>query len=278
MDHTNHWYGHAHILAEYCGLSPESPPPVRGMIQHGWTFVHGFGYAHVTDWSLAKYVWSDVCRRRGEAIGWRNYFVIGAPFLYLMQLLADPGEEREGTIWYPFHGTKDYESVQGSHHELIEEIRDTEDGPVTMCLYYVEYEDPETRRLYEDAGFRVITHGHRGSQWQGTDRFFLHRQLAEQRRHRRVASNRLTTAVMYGIAAGCEPAVYGDPMDFVGVKAGFNGAGLLEAHYPELFGKDIDVQRAREIAHRELGADFLASPDELRYVLGWQEPWLESSN
>ena len=278
MDHTNHWYGHAHILAEYCGLSPESPPPVRGVIQHGWTFVHGFGYGHVTDQSLAKYVWSDVCRRRGEAIGWRNYFVIGAPFLYLMQLVADPGEEREGTIWYPFHGTKDYESVQGSHHELIEEIRDTEDGPVTMCLYYVEYEDPQTRRLYEDAGFRVITHGHRGSKWQGTDRFFLHRQLAEQRRHRRVASNRLTTAVLYGIAAGCEPAVYGDPMDFVGVKAGFNGAGLLEAQFPELFGKDIDVQRAREVAHRELGADFIASPEELRYVLGWQEPWLESSN
>lgn len=278
MDHTNHWYGHAHTLAEYCGLSPESPPPVRGMIQHGWTFVHGFGYGHVTDQSLAKYVWSDVCRRRGEAIGWRNYFVIGAPFLYLMQLVADPGEEREGTIWYPFHGTKDYESVQGSHHELIEEIRDTEDGPVTMCLYYVEYEDPETRRLYEDAGFRVITHGHRGSKWQGTDRFFLHRQLAEQRRHRRVASNRLTTAVLYGIAAGCEPAVYGDPMEFVGVKAGFNGAGLLEAQFPELFGKDIDVQRAREVAHRELGADFIASPEELRYVLGWQEPWLESSN
>ena len=278
MDHTNHWYGHAHTLAEYCGLSPESPPPVRGVIQHGWTFVHGFGYGHVTDQSLAKYVWSDVCRRRGEAIGWRNYFVIGAPFLYLMQLVADPGEEREGTIWYPFHGTKDYESVRGSHHELIEEIRDTEDGPVTMCLYYVEYEDPQTRRLYEDAGFRVITHGHRGSKWQGTDRFFLHRQLAEQRRHRRVASNRLTTAVLYGIAAGCEPAVYGDPMDFVGVKAGFNGAGLLEAQFPELFGKDIDVQRAREVAHRELGADFIASPEELRYVLGWQEPWLESSN
>ena len=278
MDHTNHWYGHAHTLAEYCGLSPESPPPVRGVIQHGWTFVHGFGYGHVTDQSLAKYVWSDVCRRRGEAIGWRNYFVIGAPFLYLMQLVADPGEEREGTIWYPFPGTKDYESVQGSHHELIEEIRETEDGPVTMCLYYVEYEDPQTRRLYEDAGFRVITHGHRGSKWQGTDRFFLHRQLAEQRRHRRVASNRLTTAVLYGIAAGCEPAVYGDPMDFVGVKAGFNGAGLLEAQFPELFGKDIDVQRAREVAHRELGADFIASPEELRYVLGWQEPWLESSN
>ena len=277
MDQTNHWYGHAHILAEYAGLDPESPPPIRGIVQHGWTFVHGFGY-HNTDWGMAKFAWSDVCRRRGEAIGWRNYLVIGAPYLYLMEILDDPHQEREGTIWYPFHGTLDYETVQGSHQALIDEIRDTEEGPVTMCLYYVEYEDPEIRGLYEDAGFRVITHGHRGRMWQGTDRFFLFRQLGELRRHRRVASNRLTTAVLYGVAAGCEPAVYGDPMEFVGARAGFDGTGLLEATLPDLFGKRIDLELARATTRTELGADFVMSPEELRYVLGWQEPWLASSN
>lgn len=279
MDHTNHWYGHAHILAEYCGLDPKSPPPVRGVIQHGWTFVHGLGYGHINDASFTKLVWSDVARRRGQIIGWRDYAVIGSPFAYLDRILPAEPVERSGTIWYPFHGTKDYESVQGEHTELIDEIKATEGGPVTICLYYVEYDDPIVRNHYLDAGFRVICHGRRGQQWQGTDRFFLFRQLSEMRRHARVASNRLSTAVMYGAAVGCEPAVYGDPMEFVGVKAGFNGDGLLEALYPQFFGAQVpDVAAAQSVARQEIGMDRLLGPAELRYVLGWDDPWLQSSN
>ena len=205
MDHTNHWYGHAHILAEYCGLDPASPPPIRGVIQHGWNFAHGLGYGHVNDHSFTKLVWNDRNRRRGQVIGWRDFAVIGAPYLYLMELKKDePAPEREGTIFYPFHGTNDYESVMGSHDKLIEQVKAVEDGPVTACLYYVEYDDPEIRKHYEDSGFRVITHGRRGNQWKGTDRLFLHRQLAELKRHRRIISNRLTTAVFYGVSVGLD--------------------------------------------------------------------------
>lgn len=272
MDHTNHWYGHAHILAAYCGLDPANPPPVRGLIQHGWTFVHGFGANHFADWSLTKLAWSDVARRRSHLLGWRNYTVIGAPFLYLDSMSqVDPKAEREGTIWYPFHGTSDYEKVKGDHRALIEQIHDVEDGPVTVCLYYVEYEDHAIRWEYERAGFRVICHGHRGAQWKSTDRFFLYRQLDELRRHRRVASNRLTTAVFYGIAAGCEPAVYGPAMDFQGARAGFDGALLLEPLWPEMFGTTIDLDRARQITDIELGRNAMMDPDELTYALGWED-------
>lgn len=278
MDHTNHWYGHAHILAEYCGLDPAAPPPVRGVIQHGWNFAHGLGYGHVNDHSFTKLVWTDRNRRRGQVISWRDFAVIGAPFLYLMDLRKDEQpDSREGTIFYPFHGTADYESVIGQHDRLIEEIKQVEEGPVTACLYYVEYDDPEIRGHYEDSGFRVITHGRRGQQWQGTDRFFLFRQLEELKKHKRVISNRLTTAVMYGAAAGCEPAVYGDPME-IEAKAGFNGAGLLEALYPEMFGEHLDVEAAVATARQEMGTDFVMGADELRYTLGWDEPWLASSN
>lgn len=274
MDSSNHWYGHAHILARYCGLDDANPPRIAGVLQHGWTFVHGYGYGHRPPWGFAKYVWSDVCRRRGQAIGWRDYYVTGAPFLYLMELQpqAPDAPAREGTIWYPFHGTADFESVMGDHQALIDQILATEDGPITMCLYYVEYEQPEIRKIYTDAGFRVICHGNRGTKWQGTTGNFLSAQLSELRKHKRVASNRLSTAIFYGIAAGCEPAVYGDPMEFVGVKAGFNGSALLEATFPELHGAHLDLDVARAIARRELGADSICSPAELRTVLEWPAP------
>lgn len=279
MDSSNHWYGHAHILARSCGLAGDQPPRINGVLQHGWTFVHGFGWGHQPPHGFTKYIWSDVCRRRGQSIGWRDYYVTGAPFLYLLDLEPelDDAPEREGTIWYPFHGTADYEKVTGDHRSLIDEIKDTEDGPVTMCLYYVEYDDPQIRRTYEDAGFRVICHGTRGTKWRGGTNDFLVRQMRELRRHKRVASNRLTTAVFYGLAAGCEAGVYGDPMIFQDVKEGFNGESLLEARLPELHGSHLDVELSRAVAAEELGRDWMLGPDELRLVLGWDDDALGAS-
>ena len=267
MDSSNYWYGHAQALAQYCGL--DALPPIHGIIQHGWTFVHGYGAAHKPPMGLTKFVWSDVCRRRGQILGWRDYQPIGAPLLYLDAILPHDEGEREGTIWYPFHGTPDFEKVDGNHAALIDEIKDTESGPVTMCLYFVEYEMPHVRQLYEDAGFRVICHGQRGAKWQGTDANFMVRQLLELRRHKRVASNRLSTALFYGIQAGCEPAIYGDPMELVDMKAGFDGEALFRAWYPELFGAEVDLDRARELAAQELGVADMMPPDELALTLGW---------
>ncbi|MFW6597145.1 hypothetical protein ACQBAU_05545 [Propionibacteriaceae bacterium Y2011] len=271
MDSSNHWYHHAHILAEYCGLDFGAPPRIDGILQHGWTFVHGFGYGHQPPTGFSKFVWSDVCRRRGHSIGWRDYVVIGAPFLYLMATRpeAAPDPDREGTIWYPFHGTIDYETVAGNHHALIEEIKAVEDGPVTVCLYYVEYAQPDVRNAYRDAGFRVICHGTRGAKWQGGTPDFLHQQLTELRRHRRVASNRLSTAIFHGVAAGCEAAVYGDPMEFVGGRPGFVDEGLLAANYPEFFGAHVDQSAVRTTVEQEMGMTDMLSPAELRRTLGW---------
>jgi len=272
MDSSNHWYGHSHILAAYCGLPDGPPPPIQGILQHGWTFVHGFGYGHQPPIGYTRFVWADVNRRRGQLIGWRQYLTIGAPFAYLMATEPEPpnAPEREGTIWYPFHGTADFETVEGNHQRLIDQIKDTETGPVTMCLYYVEYEQPHVRKIYEDAGFRVICHGNRGTKWAGATTNFLHKQLAELRRHKRVASNRLSTAIFYGIGAGCEGAVYGDPMDFVGVKDGFDGQRLLEATFPELHGAELDPIASRATVAAELGMNLLLSPEELSLVLGWK--------
>ncbi|MGD7705832.1 hypothetical protein [Microlunatus sp. Y2014] len=271
MDSSNHWYHHAHILAEYCGLDREAPPRINGILQHGWTFVHGFGYGHKPPAGFPRLVWSDVCRRRGHSIGWRDYVVIGAPFLYLMASnpATEPAPEREGTIWYPFHGTADYETVTGNHHALIEEIKAVEDGPVTVCLYYVEYDQPEINKVYTDAGFRVICHGTRGSKWRGGNSDFLLNQLTEVRRHRRVVSNRLSTAIFHGVAAGCEAAVYGDPMEFVGGRPGFVDEGLIPANYPEFFDTHPDQAAVRATVDREMGVAEMMSPEELRVALGW---------
>ncbi|WP_250029037.1 hypothetical protein [Paractinoplanes maris] len=267
MHHANHFYGHAHILAEYCGLDPEHPPRIDGYVQHGWNVVDGLGLGTPYVPGRPIFVYSERTRRRAWSMGRRQATVVGAPFLYLIALRpeAPDAPPREGTIFYPFHGWEK-QQVLGDHQRQVDEILETETGPVTFCLYWNEYRNDEVRAAYEKYG-RVICHGYRGQQWRDTDRHFLDKQLAEMRRHRRVASNRLSSAIFHGVAAGCEPAVYGDPMHLDHEDR--PTADRIRREWPELHGKHLDGQAARASALSELGDGFLASPAELRAMLGW---------
>ena len=269
MHHANHFYGHAHVLAQYCGLDPEHPPRIEGYLQHGWNVVDGLGAGTPYVSGRPIFVWSEQTRRRAWSMGRRYATVVGAPFLYLLELQPQPAEPepREGTIWYPFHGWES-QQVKGSHRRLIDEIMATETGPVTFCLYWNEYRTDRVRAEYEKAG-RVICHGYRGFWWRDTDREFLVRQLAELRRHRRVVSNRLCSAIWYGLLAGCQGAVYGDPMVLENGDPTFGGEPRLHRQWPEVYGYDPDQAAGYRIARAELGADELAGPEELRTLLGW---------
>ena len=272
MHHANHFYGHAHVLAAYCGLDKTQPPRMTGYLQHGWNIGDGLapGTPYVVGSSL--FLWSEQARRRSWSLGRRSTVVVGAPWVYLdaMQPEPEPAVEREGTIWYPFHGWEGQE-VLGDHHRLIAEINEVETGPVTICLYFFEFQDPEIRRVYERAGFRVISHGYRGHWWKKTDTEFLYKQMAELRRHKRVASNRLTSAIFYGSYVGCEPAVYGDPMILDQEDMTYGGQARIRRQWPEMHGTAIDPAVARAVADEQLGRDFMCSPTELRQIVGWSE-------
>lgn len=273
MHHANHFYGHAHVLARYCGLDPEQPPRMHGYLQHGWNIGDGLAPDHEFVAGIPTFVWSERTRRRAWSLGRRQVYVVGAPWAYLVRMEPDLGavERREGTIWYPFHGWEG-QHVEGDHDRLIADIRRTEPGPVTICLYWQEYRSVRLRRRYERAGFRVICHGYRGGWWKNLDPQFLYRQLAEQRRHRRVASNRLCSAVLYGVLAGCEPAVYGDPMHLQRETSAYGGQARIRRQWAELHGELIDPEIARRAAIEELGADRLLGPAELRRVFRWPAP------
>jgi hypothetical protein len=267
VHHANHFYGHAHVMAEYCGLDPEHPPRINGYLQHGWNVVDGLGAGTPYVPGRPIFVWSEQTRRRAWSMGRRQATVVGAPFLYLLTLVppSDEPAERTGTIWYPFHGWEG-QHIKGDHQRLVDEILETEDGPVTFCLYWHEFRNDLVRAEYEKAG-RVICHGYRGYMWRDTDRMFLHNQLDELRKHKRVASNRLSSAIFHGVAAGCEPAVYGDPMYLD--KEHRPTAERVRREWPELHGTHPDLAAARHTAMAELGADTLASPAELRAMFGW---------
>ncbi|WP_433383520.1 hypothetical protein ACQPZX_21580 [Actinoplanes sp. CA-142083] len=272
MHHANHYYGHSHVLARYCGLDDTDPPRLHGYLQHGWNIGDGLAPDHEYVPGAPSFLWSERTRRRAWSLGRRQGYVVGAPFAYLLSMEPlSPDEQREGTIWYPFHGWEG-QHVLGDHDGLMAEIRRVEEGPVTVCLYWQEYRNARLRARYERAGFRVICHGFRGGWWKDLDPGFLYRQLGELRKHKRVASNRLCSAVFYGALAGCEPAVYGDPMQLQGETSAFGGQARILREWASLHGPAVDVDVARHIAVDELGADRLLSPAELRRLLGWPLP------
>ena len=88
--------------------------------------------------------------------------------------------------------------------------------------------------MYENRGFRVVCHGYRGLHWRNTDTRFLHKQLDELLRHRRVASNRLGSAIFYGASVGCEVGVYGDPMVLADENPAFGGVPRMSRLWPDL--------------------------------------------
>jgi hypothetical protein len=271
VHHANHYYGHSHVLARYCGLDDRDPPRIAGYLQHGWNIGDGLAADHEFVPGTPVFLWSERTRRRAWSLGRRETYVVGSPLAYLLAMPLPPVPERAGTIWYPFHGWEG-QHVQGDHNGLIAEIKATEDGPVTVCLYWQEFRDATVRRHYEKAGFRVICHGYRGGWWQDLDPDFLDRQLAELRRHRRVASNRLCSAVFYGTLAGCEPAVYGDPMVLDKENMSYGGQARIRRQWPEMHGEQVDPATARATAVAELGADRLLPPAELRQMFRWPAP------
>ncbi|HYU86180.1 MAG TPA: hypothetical protein VEK80_15375 [Kribbellaceae bacterium] len=158
----------------------------------------------------------------------------------------------------------------GDHGRIVQSINEHENGPITVCLYWNEYRNPDIRHVYENAGFRVITHGYRGLYWRKTDEDFLLKQLTEVRRHKRVASNRLSSAILYGASIGLQPGVYGDPMLLQNEHPAFGGVARITRMWPEMDQPFVPMDIAKSFTDTELGTDYLASPEEIRELFRWQ--------
>ena len=266
MDIQNHFYGHSAALALAAGLP--RPRHIPGVLQHGWTIVsplqaqaQDFPQVGVNPrWTM--FVWSHSSRAWSPDGETRRSKALGSPFLYLEREARAAGWRPDGTgptLWIPFHGTR-LVRVTGDHAALAREAFERE-GRVTVCLHVEDANDPEIVAAWAAAGHQLVTAGRRN------DPDFLARILGMIGGARRVASNRLSTAVMYAAALGKEVAVYGPPL----VLSGGEGrvVDMVRDLWPELHGDTTAVAETRPVAEAELGRSHLLPPAELRSSLGW---------
>lgn len=267
---TDTFYGHRTILARWCAV-PDGLP-IWAHLQHGWNPSAGFGTKYVPelgntetlDPRLPALVWTERNGRTAREAGVPKVEVVGAPFAYLDALLGDDAgrPQGEGTIAYPLHAGHGRPGRRGEA-EYVEALRAREDGPVTVCLYWREEAQPEVRRAYLDAGFRVVCHGGR------EDPLFLHRQREALLAHRRVVTNRVSTALWYGALMGREIEVYGPHFGSGDEREEAWWAEREPLWWPEVLDRAVSGADAVALGRRELGVDHMRPPEELAALLGW---------
>ncbi len=259
----NRHYGHAEILLGYCGLAPDTAIPVR--MQHGWQPGFGMRPQDMTQ-PGPKIVWSTRNLERASEAGYRGAEAVGAPWVYLEDE-PDLGPEHERSVLVvPFHGWEK-ESVAGTmsgYAEALSALVDQGFGPITVCLYWFEYEQPPLREVFESRGFATTTMGHRNDNPE-----FLRRQRALIRRHRFVSSNRVSTAAFYSLDADRAFFLYGPP---AGLSASDDPSGerfdaWQRESFPELCWERFDETCRQDIGERELGREHKLDPDRLREIL-----------
>jgi hypothetical protein len=271
MFEDNHHYGHSDIFRRYCGL--RELPKMERQVQHGWQPGPGFAARHVqSPWPNA--VWSARNLRKCAELGSTNVEAIGAPFLYLPAMPAMPDLPDSlgprSLLVYPFHGWAK-QSVHGDMQTFARQLHEFERvegfGPITVCLYYLEYADPAIRGAFEQYGWTVMTLGSYAS-----NPTFLDRLRDMQRRHAYVTSNRVATATFYALSLGCRFFLHGPPMGLSESQdpTGEEYDAWQRAEFPMLTLEGFGDRAHVEVGEAELGLEFQRSPEQLAELLGWR--------
>ena len=262
---ANHYYGHAEIFHDYCGLT--SPRPIRGFLVHGWTPALCLVIKPARHY-LPKYVWSrrnlDTC----QAAGWSGVLPIGSPFLYLPPSQSTVVPVGKTLLAFPFHGWE-RARVASDYKQYADSLLNLEKdgfGPITVCMYWQEYEDAGLRNVFEGHGWDVVCNGHRDQ-----NPTFLYQQRALLERHAYVTSNRVATATFYALACNRPFFLHGPAM---GLQESRDLDGLeydrwQREHFPQLTYEQFDGSCYRSLAEEELGQEFVHTPEELIDLFQW---------
>lgn len=265
-------YGHDLILRRYAGV--RVPYPIPGMLQHGWMLGYGESVGRApseTEIESPHFVWSrsnlEACREWGVP----SVTAIGAPLLYLPPEAAV--EERRGALLvFPFHiweraaFSEDAVPLHQRYLDQLQPLRTVFES-ITICLYWMQYEQPDIRQVFLNRGLQVTSLGHRDN-----NPFFLWRFRELVGEYEYVTSNHYSTAIFYALHLGRKAFVYGPPFGMIEGDREVPVAqiqNVMLRRYPQLLWSGFRDTCHAEIAAEELGLEFQRSPGQLRELFEW---------
>lgn len=277
--HNNKMYGHNIILQKYAKV--KLPYIIPGQYQHGYhmgTGIHGYISKHTKKDKLKRYfVWNSKNLENCINLEYKNAIAIGAPILYTPINNTNTGNN-SNLLFFPIHSSEDTHFINSIkvHEKYLENILNLNHifKSVTVCLYWIEYENIKIRELFYKNNIKVVSLGHRDN----TPNFLKHFiNLVSKYSH--VSSNSFSTAVFYSLYLRKKVFIYGkyDKRDFklIGVReTKIDSNNHLYKSYPEILWKNFDDRSHYYIAEKELGLEFKKTPNELRELFGWNPGFL----
>jgi hypothetical protein len=270
----NEDYGNAQILREYCSVNRNRK--IRGRIQHGWIFYDESANYYKNDYARS-FVWNSKAVDWSISKGYSRFVAIGAPWLYLLELLKRDGWETTvkptserfiEELWvFGNHGVT-ADTVQGKTFlNFLLKFQESVAENKLLILYYRDFDYLKVNFPELTLNLPIVTVGQRTNSASSTAHLFRLWHLLSQTK--KFVTEFPTTMSVYAMTLKCKTLfIEGEELDNVITKC----ENLSETLLVDLFqNKDLDLNLVSEFAYKSLGKDSLMNPVELSRTLGWSK-------
>lgn len=275
-------YGHLHILQDYCGVSASTP--LVGTLQHGFCgapelALYEESMRSGSAWPFRQYVYSQETVSWAESLGVKHVCAIGAPWLYLLDLIQESDIETArgscvDSLLIVTHSVIDWDRTLVER--VLEEFVTSSSGSRAVMLAWDEVAGSPWPSVCRESGISVRTAGH--PEWPfaivggSYSPHFLERVHAILGNSKEVFVDSVGSAAIYAASLGRRVVpldmewMYEAPGPMTVEALDFEQRNLV------MVGR-MNQSEQRSWALRMLGAESMQTPEELRRTLGWSSMW-----
>ena len=279
----NQYYGHYNIMKIFSETL--LPYKINGEIQHGWSPDTGIINPNTKDKDIKLrryYLINKSNQKKSIKKGFLNTIIIGAPFLYLLDMIKHKVEELpKSLLLFPIHSHEwvSFLNPIKIHQDYIIEIKKIKPffKFITVSLGWKEYQNKDLIKLFTNEGIKVITMGHRDNNPEFLLNFYNHVSQYEY-----VSSDTYSSAVFYSLFMKKKVFIYGKPLnrDFLFLDKKSRNANSWDGpgnsyyeYYTKIYSiilwENFNHKSNFEIAKIELGLNYKKSAKEIREIFGW---------
>ncbi len=270
----NEDYGNVQILREYCSV--HSDKALRGRIQHGWVFYDESANYYKNDYARS-YVWNSTAVNWAKSKGYSKFVAIGAPWLYLLELLKRDGWESAlkpaserfiKELWvFGNHGVT-ADTVQGENFlTFLFQFRESAAKNKLLVLYYRDFDYLQENFPELTLDLPIVTIGQRTNSASSTAHLFRLWHLLSQTE--KFITEFPTTMSAYAMTLKCKTHfIESEDLNDIIIRCENLGEKLLVDIFQN---KSLDLDLVTEYAFNSLGKGSLMDPMELSRTLGWSK-------